>query len=187
MIVQYFGEGCFRLQSGEISLLLNPLNNRLKADVVLKTLVSAEAPPSLEEISLPGEYEVKGIEIQGFEVNGESTGKFIKIIYAVDWEDMRFVFLGHISHLPPADILEELVDADIVFVPTGDSHFLPAAEAVKLLKQIAPKVIIPAYYQNANELVKALGLKAEEMEKFVFRKKDLTSEKMRLLILKREA
>lgn len=198
MVIQYFGEGCFRLQSGEISLLLNPQNNRLKADVVLKTLISTQtdalspASGALErgagEISFPGEYEMKGIEIQGWQVNGESTGKFIKTIYAAAWEDMRFVFLGHISGPLSADILEELVDADVVFVPTGDSHFLPAAEAVKLIKQIGSKVVIPAYYgKSANELVKAMGLKSEDMEKLVFRKKDLAGDKMRLIILRHEA
>jgi L-ascorbate metabolism protein UlaG (beta-lactamase superfamily) len=84
-----------------------------------------------------------------------------------------------------------LVDADVVFVPTGDPHFLPAADAVKLLKQISPKVIIPAYYprhggagKSPNELTKALGLKPEDMEKLVFRKKDLAGDKMRLVCLK---
>ena len=42
MVINYFGNGCFRLQSGETSVLVNPDNNRLKADVTLKTLVAAE-------------------------------------------------------------------------------------------------------------------------------------------------
>lgn len=172
------------MQSGELSLLLNPLNNRLKADIVLKTLASTEAPLSPEEIISPGEYEIRGIEIRGWQVNGESTGKFIKTVYTADWESMRFVFLGHISGLLPPDVLEELVEADVVFIPTGDSHFISAPEAVKLLKQISPKVIIPAYYKNANDLTKALGLKPENAEKLVFRKKDIAEDKMRLVILK---
>lgn len=193
MVIQYFGEGCFRLQSGELSLLLNPSNNRLKADVVLRTLVSTDTdvssgtnvPPSPAEISFPGEYEVKGIEVRGSQVNGESTGKFIKTVYAVDWEEMRFVFLGHISGPLPADVLEELGGADIVFVPAGDPHFISAADAAKLVKQIEPKAVIPASYKkNSDELIKALDLKPENMEKFVFRKKDLADEKMRLICLK---
>lgn len=184
MIIQYFGEGCFRLQSGELSLLVNPINNRLKADVVLRTIIAADAPISPEEINLPGEYEIKGIDIRGWQVDGESTGKFIKMVYTADWEEMRFVFLGYISGKLPAEILEELVDADVVFVPTGDSHFLSASDAVKILKQISPKIIIPAYYKNSNELIKALGLKPEEAEKLVFRKKDLIGDKMRLVCLK---
>ncbi len=185
MIIQYFGEGCFRLQSGELALLLNPSNNRLKADVILRTLVATDTLPSPGEINFPGEYEVKGIEIQGWQVNGESTGKFIKTVYLVVWEEMHFVFLGHISGSLPADVLEELVEADVVFVPTGDSHFLSAPEAVRLVKQLEPKIVIPASYKkNSDELAKALGLKPENMEKFVFRKKDLGAEKMRLVVLK---
>jgi hypothetical protein len=35
MVVNYFGNGCFRLQSGETSILLDPENNRLKADIFI--------------------------------------------------------------------------------------------------------------------------------------------------------
>ena len=72
MIVNYFGDGCFRLQSGELSLLVNPTNNRLKADVVLKTLAAPDGVPlSGAEIAFPGEYEIKGIEIHGLPMEKE--------------------------------------------------------------------------------------------------------------------
>ena len=38
MVITYYGNGAFRLQSGDTVLLLNPENNRLKADVTLRTL-----------------------------------------------------------------------------------------------------------------------------------------------------
>jgi len=43
MVINYFGNGCFRLQSGETSILVNPENNRLKADIILKTLTGTQA------------------------------------------------------------------------------------------------------------------------------------------------
>ena len=48
MVINYFGNGCFRLQSGETSVLVNPENNRLKADVTLKTLTATEVDASAE-------------------------------------------------------------------------------------------------------------------------------------------
>ena len=184
MVINYFGNGCFRLQSGELSLLVNPQNNRLKADVVLKTLALPDAEMAAEEITFPGEYEMKGIDIQGWPLETESSAKILKTIYSVRWEDIHFLFLGHISQAIPAALLEELDGPDVVFVPTGDEHFIEPEAALKLMKQLGPKVIIPAFYKNANEFLKAAGVKAEEMEKMVFRRKDLgESDKTRIVLL----
>src|ERR1700759_1456809 len=102
MVVNYFGKGSFRLQSGEVSILINPENNRLKADVVLKTISPAGSEAMAETgdapiISFAGEYEVKGIEITGFPVVAESTEKFLKTTYVVTWEEMKIVLLGHLA------------------------------------------------------------------------------------------
>lgn len=183
MVINYFGDGCFRLQSGELSLLVNPASNRLKADVTIKTLAITDAPISGDEIALPGEYESKGIEIQGWQVREESTEKFTKTVFAVTMEDMRFVFLGHLSKPLSAAFLEDLGETDVVFVPTGDSHFIDPADAAKLMRQIEPKVIIPSYFKSPDELVKALGVKPEAMEKFTFKKKDIADAKGRLIVL----
>ncbi|KKW46256.1 MAG: hypothetical protein A3A43_01125 [Candidatus Liptonbacteria bacterium RIFCSPLOWO2_01_FULL_56_20] len=184
MVIQYFGEGGLRVQSGDVSLLLNPANNRLKADVVLKTLTLTNvAPPSDSEIVFPGEYETKGIEIQGWQVAAESNEKFTKTVYAVNWENIRFVFLGHISKPPEKDLLEEIGEPDVLVLPTGDSHFLSPADGAKLVKQLGPAMVIPAFYKSASELVKALGGKAEEEEKAVFKKKDLIAGKRRVVVL----
>lgn len=175
MVVNYFGEGCFRLQSGETSLLLNPQNNRLKADVILRTLTLAEdaADVPVEEIRFAGEYEMKGVAIQGWPLKAESSAKFLKTIYRVFWEDMNFLFLGHEAKPLPSDLLEEIGEVDVVFVPAGDDHFLAPEDAAKLLKQINPKVVIPAYYKSPQAFLEAVNGEPEKMEKFVFRRKDL--------------
>lgn len=183
MVIQYLGEECFKLQSGEISILVNPTNNRLKADVVLKTLSSADALPETGEVIFGGEYEIKGIEIRGWGVEAESTDKFVKTVYAVDWEDMRFVFLGHLSKPLDPDIVESLGEPDFLFVPTGDSHFLDPDEAAKLAKQLEPAIIIPSFRKDAKEFLKAMGAKGDPQEKLVLKKKDVVGKKAEVVVL----
>jgi len=184
MVVNYFGNGCFRLQSGDTSLVINPTSNRFKADAVLRTLMLSGDPVVPEEISFPGEYEIKGIEIQGWALKEESTAKIVKSIFMVTWEDAKMLFLGHISKSLPAEILEEVGDPDLVFIPTGDEHFISAEDAVKLIKRLEPKIVIPAFYKNTTALEKAMGKGSENQEKFVFRRKDLGEEaKAKLIIL----
>ncbi len=184
MVINYFGDGCFRLQSGETSLLLDPNNNRLKADIVVKTLSLPETPQNSNEISFPGEYEIKSIQIQGWPVQKESTGKILKTIYLVNWEDISFVFLGCLSNGLEPEIFEELTEADILFIPVGGGHFLSAELAAKLAKKLEPAAIIPSFFKNPNEFLKAIGQKAEVQEKFVFKKKDLAGLKTKVVVLK---
>ncbi|MDO8664022.1 MAG: MBL fold metallo-hydrolase [Candidatus Liptonbacteria bacterium] len=184
MIINYFGDGCFRLQSGETSLLVDPNNNRLKADVVLKTLIAPETAGSVaaNEIAFPGEYEIKDIQIQGWAVPKESTEKFLKTVYLVKWEGLGFVFLGHISEGLESEVVEEFSEQDILFVPVGD-HFLSDEEAVKFAKKLEPAVIIPSFSKKPDSFLKTLGQKAEVQEKFVFKKKDLENLKNKAVVL----
>ncbi len=186
MVITYFGNGCFRLQSGETSILLNPDNNRLKGDVVLRTLVSTAEPlPDTDPtvIAFPGEYEIKGIEIVGHQIPTESTDKFVKTAYAVTWEEMKFVFLGHLSRPIDASLMEEFAEPDVLIVPAGGGHFLEPEVAAKIAKQLEATVVIPSFAKSPSDFLKALGKKAEPMDKFVFKKKDLVGEKERPVIL----
>jgi L-ascorbate metabolism protein UlaG (beta-lactamase superfamily) len=189
MIVTYFGNGCFRLQSGDTAVLVDSENNRLKADVVLKTLASTAREAMEEEssagtIAFPGEYEMKGIAIVGFPVAEESTEKFLKTAYSVLWEEMKFAFLGHCSRPLQASLMEEFFEADVLFLPAGGGHFLEPAAAAKIVKQLEAKVVIPSFTKDPSEFLKALGKKTDPIEKFVFKKKDISGDKGRPVILK---
>lgn len=192
MVVNYFGNGSFRLQSGETSILIDPENNRLKADIVLRTITPTDVKPTeiKEEadggktISFPGEYEIKEIEIVGFPITAESSDKFLKTAYAVKWEGLKLVFLGHLSAPIDATLVEEFAEPDVLILPIGGEHFLEPNIAAKLAKQLEARIIIPSFYKKEDEFLKALGEKAEPMDKFVFKQKDILGDKDRPVILK---
>ncbi|MDO8516133.1 MAG: MBL fold metallo-hydrolase [bacterium] len=184
MVVTYFGDGCFRFQSGERSLLVDSNNNRLKADIELKTLTPVDgAPESPTEITYAGEYEIGGIEIQGFEVEKESTQKFVKTVYAIEWEDTRIVVLGHISKALDPEIAENFDEIDVLVVPMGGEHFLSAGEAKTIVKQLEPSIVLPSFYGNPSALGKALDRKIVSEEKLVFKKKELKAGEGKIIVL----
>ncbi len=189
MIVAYFGNGCFRLQSGDTVVLVDPENNRLKADITLKTLTSTARETIAEELSagaiaFPGEYETKGIMISGFPVAEESTEKFLKTAYVVAWDDMKFVFLGHLSRPLNATLMEEFFEADVLFLPVGGGHYLEPEVAAKMVKQLEAKIVVPCFAKNHDDFLKALGKKTDSVEKFVFKQKDIAGDKGRPVIIK---
>lgn len=185
MVLSYFGDGGFRLQSGDLSLLIDPPNSRLKGDAILKTLVANETVAfSPGEICFPGEYEVRGIEIWGFPIPDESTDKYTKTAYLVRWDDMSFGFLGHARNIPGMEILEGLNDPDILFLPVGGGHFMTPEDAAKVVKKVEPHWVIPSFFKNVGEFLKVIGQKSGEEEKLVFKKKDLVGNTGKVIVLK---
>lgn len=185
MVIQYFGEGTFRVQNGDFSILVDPLTGHLKSPVVLRTLAPVSSGDhSTGEIRFPGEYEVNGIEITGIAVPSETSEKTIKTIYRVLWDDIRLVFLGHIARPLGPEAIDELGEPDVLFVPVGGGNVLEPDAAAKIAKQLEPAFVIPGVFKSPAEFLKAMGAKASPEEKIVFKKKDLLEEKGRVVVLK---
>lgn len=153
----------------------------------MKTAVGTDAvDTSPETISFPGEYEVKSIEVEGYAVGEESTANLLKTVYAVVWEDMRIVVLGQIASPPEAKALERIGDPDVLIIPVESAHFFTPEAAAKLIKQIEPKVAIPSFAKDKDlkTLCKAMGQDASAEDRFTFKKKDLPTDHVKLVILK---
>jgi len=199
MVINFYGEGCFKIQSGNLVILSDPFEKsvgltppRLKADIVLKTLVPFPLPEKgdeaeeTESILGPGEYNIKGVTINGFPVVKESTDKFLKTTYLAEVENMRICFLGHISETPDPSILEYLEEIDILFIPAGGEPFIEQKSAAKLVRQLEPKIVIPSFYKIPSLKRKAGDLKSfldefngskgesvKEQDKLTIKKKDV--------------
>jgi L-ascorbate metabolism protein UlaG (beta-lactamase superfamily) len=186
MVITYLGEGTFRLQSGETSLLVDPSGSRLKADVTVRTAVDPKdivSDPGV--VAFAGEYEIKGIEIEGIEVKEESASNLVKTAFKVTWEDITIAILGSVSSAPSGDVLEKMGEADVLIVPVEEDHFLEPAAAATLTRQLEPAVVIPSLYseKSLKAFAKELGQNVSAEDRFTFKKKDLTPEAMKLVIL----
>lgn len=186
MVITYFGDRCYRLQSGETSCVVDPLSGRFKADVTLRTKAKAE-PAALpeNEFAFPGEYEAKGMEIQGIPI-AEGAGGELKTVFVVGWEGITFAFLGHLGRAPDPELIEKIGEPDVVLMPLDAEQGLSPEHAAKIAQQLEPRVVV-ASPKNSKELERAFGQKAEPQAKFVFKKKDLADVKSRLVFLEKSA
>lgn len=210
MVITFYGEGCFKVQSGELVILTDPAISqsgltppRFKSDLILKTISpfpinSQESAAEGQAIFGAGEYNVKNVNVYGFPVVKESTGKFLKTIYLVEMEQIKLCFLGHLSEAPEPTILERLEEIDILFFPAGGQPFIDQKSAVKIIKQLEPKIVIPAFYKIPSLKRPAADLKIfleefnsakenslEPQEKLTIKKKDfLEMKKTEIVILK---
>jgi L-ascorbate metabolism protein UlaG (beta-lactamase superfamily) len=153
MIITYYGLSCFKIQSGDTVLAIDPFSKetglmspRFQADVVLSTkgdVAHNNTDALMGEpfpITDPGEYEIKGIAIEG--MAGD-----LATMYAIDWEGMRLCHLGATGTAKLSDEVRAFLGTpDVLFVPVGGSNSITAAEAASVVTQIEPRIIVPMYY-----------------------------------------
>ena len=204
MVISYYGENSFKIQSGDFTILTDPVDAssglthpRFKYDILLKTLVpfppneaSPEQGPSTSSgqvVSIygPGEYNIQDTTIFGYLSENEVTDKILKTVYLVTLEDIRLCFLGHLADIPTPAIMEKLEDIDILFIPGGGTPYIDQKKVSKLVKQIQPKIVIPTAFKVPGLKRPAGDLKlflegldqkdAEPQEKLTIKKKDLIS------------
>ena len=109
-------------------------------------------------------------------------------------------FLGHISEALATDVAEHLEEIDVLFIPAGGKPFIEQKIAVKLIKQTAPKIVIPSFFKisglkrpsadlkiflEEGGYLPAQAGKAEVQEKLTIKKKDLAEiKKIKVVSLK---
>lgn len=198
MVITFYGEGCFKLQSGDFVVLIDPFTSqigltppRFKSNVVLKTLTPLPLADQLAGYSSdqliigPGEYHFNDIAINGFFLAKESSEKFLKTIYLAKMEQITLCFLGHISEMPEPTILEHLEEVDILFIPAGGSPFIKPETAVKIIKQIEPKIVIPTFFKVPG-LKRTAGKPELLLEEFNGKKTEAKENREKLTIKKKD-
>jgi L-ascorbate metabolism protein UlaG (beta-lactamase superfamily) len=201
MTLQWFGQSFLRIDTRDTVIAIDPFSKkedwgfikvpRFRADVVL---VSHDHPDHNNVSALdgsplvfkgPGEYEVKGVFIQGhLSFHDESGGKErgLNTIFTLDAEEMRICHLGDIGTKKLSEtVLEKLGKVDILFIPVGGKYTVDAAGAWSLVSEIEPAIVVPMHYK-----VPGLKLPLDGVEKFL---KDAVGDKTpieRLAIRKRD-
>jgi len=204
MQIQYFGLSSFKISTKAATIITDPFHKdsglvppRGQADILIlaqknKSLYSAASGISGEhfDVTDPGEYDIKGVTITGIPLKQED--KFVTI-FLVESEDIRILNLTHIKEFNLSEEeLESLGDIDVLILPVGGNTVMSASTASKAVNAIEPKIVIPSHYKMSGlildldpieKFVKEMGGKKEELDKLSLKKKDLSEEGVKLVIL----
>jgi len=215
MIINWRGQSCFQITSSQnkndqVSIVIDPFSNEIglralkfQADVLLishdhpdhNNIKAVSGDPLI--IDGPGEYDVKGTVINGipaFHDNSQGVERGRITIYTIETEEIK---LCHLSDLGQKELtseqLDRIGDVDILMIPIGGIYTINSAEAIKIMAQIEPKIIIPMHYKipklnikldGADSFLKALGIKKlEPLPKLSIKKKDISSEEAKIILL----
>jgi hypothetical protein len=204
MQISYFGLESFKITNKNFTAILNPFSKesgltpmRGNADLIMLS----EAPNPLYSytqgfsgdpfiIDTPGEFDTKDFTVTGIPIR---NGSKLITAFLIQTEGVTILDLSHISELKlTEDEVEDLGDVDILLLPVGGHDVLDYDQAAKTVSLIEPKIIIPMNYQmpgvkinlDSNEkFLKQMGGKFETMEKLSLKKKDLTEEGLKVIIL----
>ncbi|TSC69280.1 MAG: hypothetical protein G01um101466_122 [Parcubacteria group bacterium Gr01-1014_66] len=214
MIIQWYGQACIRIQSGDLVIACDPFGKeigltapRFRADLIMVTHSHYDHahPEQLAGtpflITTPGEYEIKEVSIRGipsYHDTNQGKERGLNTIYAWETEDIRLAHLGDFGEAEMReDTLEHLGTIDILFVPVGGVYTIDGKTAGAVVRQIEPAIAIPIHYRipgltikldDAASFLKEMGAAGvAPEEKLVIRKKDLGDAKelgTRVVVLK---
>jgi len=209
MELQFYGANCVRISTKKASLTIDDnlsqygLKSPVKADdILINTFDNGATPVSGYKIAIggPGEYEVSGVTIQGIAARShmDEKGKHSATIYRLVLEDVRIAIVGHIYPDLSNIQLEAIGVIDMLIVPVGGNGYtLDALGALKIIKSIDPKVVIPTHYADdainyevpqspLDEAIKTFALEPHETMSKLKLKGSEFGETTKLVVLERQ-
>ena len=202
MIIQWFGYSYFRIDSKNKIIAIDPYSEvstkstppKFKSDILLipsqqedhdNKKVVMKNPLILEGA---GEIETGGVFIQGIAQKPNT-------IYLIKSENMVICDLGNLEKKSlKEETLEKIANVDILLIPIGGNGTLNYEEAISLINQIEPKIIIPMNYalpglkiklDPLDKFLKDISKTPEILDKLVIRKNSLPVE-TKLIILNKQ-
>ncbi len=217
MQIEWLGQACIKIQTkpgpnGEVIVIFDPYDPvkvglklpKLTADIVAVTHnhfdhnYAAGVAGDYFLIEGPGEYEVKQTFIyglSGFHDNTSGSQRGSITMYVLESEGMLLAHLGDLGQTELTDEqIEQLEGVDILILPVGGVYTIDAKQAVEVISQIEPRIVIPIHYavpglkiklDALDKFLKIMGVKSSEvLEKYRITKKDLPAEETKVVVLK---
>lgn len=166
--VLYSGHACFTIKgSSGFTVVVDPFDKSIgypvpewTGDVALGThkhfdhgnvsAVKAKYPPHVEEY---GEFTVGPVRFFGVKVphwtKPENQNRGDVAAYRWEQDGVKLCHLGDLGQLLTADQIKAIKPVDVLFVPVGGNYTLGPKEAVEVIKQLDPQVVIPMHYKTS--------------------------------------
>lgn len=225
MHLSWFGLSAFKIETKDAVLVTDPFAPahaakamRAKADIVTVSAPANDAHNHVAAIfgepfviDCPGEFEVKGVYVQGIGLRGQTgpgAGRTrgsprrttplpegapaIATVFTFDLEGMRLAHLGDLRSIPSADLLEKIDGVDVLFLPVGGGATLEPDVAMNVVNAVEPRVVVPMHFRSEGFRDKFLGAdaflreigasKVEPVERATIKKRDLGEEGTTVLL-----
>jgi len=166
--VQFLGHASFRLRGRDGIIVCDPYGRTTGLDIGKPTAhivtvshqhddhnnVAAVRPmrDKVFVIDGPGDYEVGGVLISGVRTShdkekGKERGD--NTVYVIHLDDVVFCHLGDLGHELSQGQIEAIGEVDVLFIPVGGGETIGSAEAVNVIAQLEPRIVVPMHFAAA--------------------------------------
>jgi len=164
MKIAYLGHSAIKIKTKKATVVIDPFSKEAVGFAMKKTpadivACSHEHPDhcSLDNIKNddyflikgPGEYELHNVFIKGIssfhdKKKGEERGKIT--IYIVEAGGVRLCHLGDLGCSLKEKLIDQINGVDVLCVPVGGYSTINVEEAVKVIHQIEPSIVLPIHF-----------------------------------------
>lgn len=213
MDITYLGHSSFKIKTKSATVVTDPFDSvmvGLKYSAVEGDIVTVshdhndhnaveKVAGAKKVFTGPGEYEIMGISIIGFpsfhdSEKGQKRGK--NTIFVIEADGLRLAHLGDLGYTLSEDMVGQIGDIDILFVPCGGEYTIGPKEAATVVSQIDPFFVIPMHYkvpglkedafsklESPDSFLKETGLPVENLPKFSIKKEDIIEDQSTKVIV----
>lgn len=171
MNIKYLGHSSFKIQGAtystdETSVVIDPFNPKnvglpfpaTTADIIASTheghgdhgwYEGVTGNPFI--VNTPGEYEIKGLSIEGlksYHDDTEGKERGLNTVYNFDFKEANVTHLGDIGHIPDAKLIEAIEGTEILIIPIGGTYTIDGKKALEIIEMIEPLIVIPMHYKT---------------------------------------
>jgi L-ascorbate metabolism protein UlaG (beta-lactamase superfamily) len=175
MDITYLGHSSFRIRGKTTTVVTDPFDSasvglkfpkHIEADIITlshdhddhNAVSQLDGTPFV--IRGAGEYEVKGVGVVGISVfhdeeKGAARGR--NTMYRIEVDGVSIVHLGDLGHTLTSSQVDDLDGVNVLLVPTGGVYTINPSQAVHVVNEIEPSIVIPMHYGRPELNQKAFG------------------------------
>lgn len=169
MDISYLGHSSFKLRGKIATVITDPYAPSVGFDMpkssadIVTVSHQHEDHNAIEKVSgttrrlqpyliqAPGEYEVSGVGVFGWQTfhddqEGKQRGK--NTIYIIHLDGLKICHLGDLGHILTEAHVHQIGEIDVLLVPVGGFYTINAKQAVAVIKELQPSIVVPMHYQT---------------------------------------
>ncbi len=161
MELSWVGHSCFRLRGRQATVITDPCPNetgyslgRVAAQIVTVSnshqnhgaVSQIDGSPTV--FDGPGEYEAAGVFVTGVRTTPVHAPANVvrNTAYIFQIDDVSVCHLGDLDRVLTSDQIELMKDVSVLLLPVGGHCTIGAAQAVEVISQVEPKLVVPMHY-----------------------------------------
>ena len=214
MEIKYIGHSSFYIRTKSARIVTDPFDPtmvglkfpKIEADLVTVShdhqdhnyIDGVKGEPLV--LTWPGEFEKNLVRINGFKTfhdkkQGAERGE--NVMYKFEADGFSVLHCGDLGDMIDHEMIDAVGNVDVALMPVGGSYTVGPEEAVKILNEIEPCIVIPMHF-NRKELnqtaygslspleafLKEVGAEDREpQDKLVLKREEMDAEQMQIVVL----